>query len=66
MCNGNIPEESNQGLRYGGTTSPAGAIRVAVVGTEFWGDLSAKRMENSNMETGREVWHLMDTSSLPG
>lgn len=33
---------SNWGLRYGGAPSPEGIIRVAVVGTEFWG-FSVKR-----------------------
>lgn len=57
---------SNWGLRYRVAASPAGIIRVAVVEMEFCGDLSVKRRESSTREAGREVWHLMDTSSLPG
>jgi len=58
--------KSNHRLRYGGAVFPAGITRVAVVGTEFWGYLSAKRRENSNTGAGRQVWHFTDTLSLPG
>lgn len=57
---------SNRELRYGGTASPAGIIGVAVVGTEFWGDLSAKRRANSDLEAAGEEWHLTDTLCVPG
>lgn len=66
MCSGHVLEESNRGLRHGGAALRAGIIGVVVLGTEFWGDLSAKRRENSNLKAERKVWHLVDTSNLPG
>lgn len=66
VCNGHVLEESNWGLRHGGAAFHAGIIGVVVLGTEFWGGLSAKRRENSNLKAERKVWHLVDTSNLPG
>lgn len=57
---------SNWGLRYAGVSSPAGVIRVAVVGTEFWGFFLKRDRRTSVWRKGGNICPLVAILNLPG